>query len=98
MAKIYISGREASLWQKILVGIISFGALVLSIFLGWILLIIGGVVAIIAYVVFRIKMRKFYKQVSEMQSNMQQQTQNSDQSERYFSKDDNVIDGEYKEL
>mgnify|MGYP001332552765 CR=1 FL=1 len=95
MKQLYINGKQASLWQKVLFALGTIGFLILIIPLGLGILAIGAILAVVFYLYLYFKMRKIKKMFNEQAAQMYQQ-QNSAQNAN--QKREGSIDGEYKEL
>lgn len=93
MKQLYINGKEASLWQKILFGMAMIGFLCLLIPLGITILLIGLVFVTVFYVYIYFKVKKIKKMMQMQEENIYQQPNQTVNNTR-----EDVIDGEYKEL
>ena len=104
--QLYINGKPASLFQRILAAIVGIGALIVFAFFGLAVFVIGlGVTAVLA-IFFFWKTRKIRKQIREevdrvkkAQSEAQGFNTDSTMNEQQKnSKSGNLYEGEYKEL
>ncbi|KZX37657.1 hypothetical protein [Wohlfahrtiimonas chitiniclastica] len=97
MRELYINGKQASLWQKILITLGSIGFLLLIIPLGLGILAVGAVLAVIFYVYLYFKVRKIKKVMQAAQAAQAQHMYENMRPKAEPTKR-NIIDGEYKEL
>lgn len=102
--KLYINGKPASLFQRILAAVIGIGALILLVFFGFAIFVIGlGVTAVLG-LYFWWKTRKIRRQINEEMQRAQSGAQagfsdiNKMKSQTMREKDGNLYEGEYKEL
>lgn len=95
MKQLYINGKQASLWQKLLFALATIGFLILIIPFGLGILAIGAILTVIFYVYLYWKVRKIKKMLGAEKVKMYQQ-QNSAQNAN--QRREGTIDGEYKEL
>lgn len=95
MKQLYINGKQASLWQKLLFALATIGFLILIIPLGLGILAIGAILTVIFYVYLYWKVRKIKKMLGAEEVRAYQQ-QNSAQNAN--QRREGTIDGEYKEL
>lgn len=95
MKQLYINGKQASLWQKVLFALMTVGFLILIIPLGLGILAVGAILTVVFYLYLYFKIRKIKKMLGAQEAQMYQQqnsAQNADQRR------EGTIDGEYKEL
>ncbi|WP_077926893.1 hypothetical protein [Wohlfahrtiimonas populi] len=95
MKQLYINGKQASLWQKVLFALATIGFLILIIPLGLGILAVGAILTVVFYLYLYFKIRKINKMLGAQEAQMYQQ-QNSAQNAN--QKREGTIDGEYKEL
>lgn len=95
MKQLYINGKQASLWQKVLFALATIGFLILIIPLGLGILAVGAILTVVFYLYLYFKIRKIKKMLGAQEAQMYQQ-QNSTQNTQ--QKREGTIDGEYKEL
>lgn len=104
--QLYINGKPASLFQRILAAIIGIGALIVFAFFGLAVFVIGlGVTAVLAIFFFwktrkiRKKIREEVDRVKKTQAEAQGFNTGSTMNEQQKnSKNGNLYEGEYKEL
>lgn len=94
MKQLYINGKQATLWQKVLLTLGTIGFLILIIPLGIGILAIGAVAAAVFYVYLYFKLKKLKKVLNAQNETVYQQQR----SENFQKNTGNTIDGEYKEL
>lgn len=95
MKSLYINGKQASLWQKLLFTAGTIGFLILIIPLGLGILAIGMICAAIFYLYLYFKIRKMKKMFNVQQETYMSQQKNEQTTSQ---KRESSIDGEYKEL
>lgn len=95
MKQLYINGKQASLWQKLLFAMVTIGFLILIIPLGLGILAIGAILTVIFYVYLYWKVRKIKKMLGAQEAKMYQQQNNAQNASQ---RREGSIDGEYKEL
>lgn len=102
--QLYINGKPASLFQRIVAAVIGVGALVLFAFFGLAIFVIGLGVTVIVGLYLWWKTRKIRRQLNEEMQRAKMQasagfseTQNMKQKPE-AGKDGNLYEGEYKEL
>lgn len=102
--QLYINGKPASLFQRIVAAIIGIGALVLFAFLGLAIFVIGlGITAVLG-LYFWWKTRKIRRQLNDemqrakMQAGADFPGGDNMKNRADMGKDGNLYEGEYKEL
>lgn len=96
MKQLYINGKQASLWQKVLFALATIGFLILIIPLGLGILAIGAILTVIFYLYLYFKIRKIKKMLGAQEAQQMYQQQNSTQNSN--QRREGTINGEYKEL
>lgn len=102
--QLYINGKPASLFQRIVAAIIGIGALVIFAFFGLAIFVIGLGVTVVLGLYFWWKTRKIRRQINDelKRANVQGEAAFSSvknpHKQQDNGKDGNLYEGEYKEL
>lgn len=103
--QLYINGKPASLFQRILAAIIGIGALIIFAFFGLAIFVIGLGVALVLGLFFWWKTRKIRRQFNDEMKKAKMQagagfteTKGSQNSHQGTGKNGKLYEGEFKEL
>ncbi|UNM96305.1 hypothetical protein MMG00_14105 [Ignatzschineria rhizosphaerae] len=102
--QLYINGKPASLFQRIVAAIIGIGALIFFAFFGVAIFIIGLGITVVLGLYFWWKTRKIRRQINEEMERVKKQAESgftearSSQKTQNSGKNGNLYEGEYKEL